>query len=107
MLDELQLSISPQRRAASSRIESAAGKDTYTLTSGSRQQSSRQTVSTSSTSQEHHGTASGSRMFDTCSITSNPSVDNGAMSSIRDARSQSPEQHVPLKSTGASYNVNP
>lgn len=114
MLDELQLSISPQRKAGTTRIEAAGGKDasssllssSYILTSGSHQQSSRQTVSSSSTSQEHRRTASGCRMFDSSSVASNPSVDMGPVSSVRDARSQSPEQRIALKSTGGSYNVN-
>lgn len=111
MLDELQLSISPQRKAGTTRIEAAGGKDassslssSYILTSGSHQQSSRQTVSSSSTSQEHRRTASGCRMFDSSSVASNPSVDMGPVSSVRDARSQSPEQRIALKSTGGSYN---
>jgi hypothetical protein len=116
MLDELQLSISPQRKAgtSASRIEGSAGsvgaKDTsssYSVTSGSHHQSSRQTVSSSNTSQhqEHHRTtpSSARRVFDTSSIASNHSLDQGASpASIRAARSQSPEQHIPQ--TG-SYNV--
>jgi hypothetical protein len=101
MLDELQLSISPQRKAgtSASRIEGSAGsvgaKDTsssYSVTSGSHHQSSRQTVSSSNTSQhqEHHRTtpSSARRVFDTSFIASNHPLDQGANpASIRAVRS--------------------
>lgn len=102
MLDELQRSISPQRKTVPPKVEAAAAKDSPVYASSVHHQSSSKSVRTSSGTANQHlaeqavaQTSVARRLFDTSAVSEQ------ASSSTRVTRSKSPEPLHPIE----PYNV--
>lgn len=103
MLDELQRSISPQRKTAPPKVEAAAAKDSPVYATSVHHQSSSKSVRTSGTANRRHlaeqavaQTSVARRLFDTSAVS-----EQQASSSARVTRSKSPEPLHPVE----PYNV--
>lgn len=106
MLDELQRSISPQRKTEASRIEERGRNETPVCVTSVHHQSSSKTISTSGANQQLaeqaiSQTSVARRLFDTAAV-SDPAAHS---SSVRPARSQSPELLLPVEGRTDSYAV--
>lgn len=101
MLDELQRSISPQRKTVPPKVEAAGAKDSPVYVSSVQHQSSSKSVRTSGTTNQNleeqavAQTSIARRLFDTSAVSEQIS------SSARVTRSKSPEPSHPIE----SYNV--
>lgn len=102
MLDELQRSISPQRKTAPPKVETAEAKDSPVYVASVHHKSSSKSVSTSGTANQQLAeqavtqTSIARRLFDTSADSKQTSS-----SSARVTRSKSPEPAHPIE----SYNV--
>jgi hypothetical protein len=102
MLDELQRSISPQRKTVPPKVEAAAAKDSPVYATSVHHQSSSKSVRTSGTANRHLAeqavaqTSVARRLFDTSAVS-----EQQASSSARVTRSKSPEPLHPIE----PYNV--